>query len=178
MKKNLGKLFEQRWKKSCPDYVLAYKLPDTPQAFGSNTFRFTNKNPFDYLMWDSERHILMALELKSVGGNSISFERDKEDNGLIHLHQINSLLKWSAYDGIVCGFLIEFRKNEKTVFVEINDFKKLIDTIEKKSINYGDFEKYGVRHIEIPQKLARVNYTYDVELFLKLVKSQMEGDSV
>jgi len=38
-----------------------------------------------------------TLELKSVGTTSISFERTKEDKGVIHKHQIDKLLEFSKY---------------------------------------------------------------------------------
>lgn len=175
MKRNPGKVFEQRWKKSCPEYVLAYKLPDTPQAFGNSAFRFTKKNPFDYILWDNKRCVLFALELKSVGGNSISFERNKDDSGLIHLHQINGLSEWSKY-GVECGFLIEFRKIEKTVYININDFTDLISSIDKKSINFADLDKCGAKFIEIPQSKMQVNYSYDVESFLSNFGTEVKGE--
>ena len=71
---NIGKVFEEQIKKSVPDYALLYRLPDAAQSFGgSNTLRFSRKNPFDFLLWDSKRHILYALEMKTVSGKSISF---------------------------------------------------------------------------------------------------------
>lgn len=49
MAKNVGKIFEEQWKKSTPDYALLYRLPDAAQSFGgSNKLRFSSKNPFDF----------------------------------------------------------------------------------------------------------------------------------
>ena len=87
--KGVGKVFENNFKKSMPDYALLYRLPDAAQSFGkSSNLRFSNKNPFDFILFDSKWKILYALELKSVKGKSISFERTKEDKGDIHYHQI------------------------------------------------------------------------------------------
>ena len=97
---NKGKLFEQQLSKSIPDYALLYRLPDPAQSFGGeNNLRFSAKNPFDFLLWDSLKHRLYAIEAKTVDGKSISFERTKEDKGIIHLHQINGLNKWDKFDG-------------------------------------------------------------------------------
>jgi hypothetical protein len=118
--KNVGKLFESQFKLSVPDYALLYRLPDPAQSFGGgNKLRFSAKPPFDYLLWDSKRHILYALELKTVKDKSISFEREKGEHGEIHYSQIKGLNNWNKYDGIVCGFVIEFREIETTVFIEI-----------------------------------------------------------
>lgn len=167
---NVGKVFEEQIKKSVPDYALLYRLPDSAQSFGGGNLRFSNKNPFDFLLWDSLKHILFSLELKTVSGNSISFERSKDEQGEIHYHQIKGLNDWNKYDGIYCGFIIEFRKLEKTVFIDIESFNKLMVDIPKKSFNFDDLEKYNIKHIVINQKKIRTRYLYDVDGFLKSIK--------
>lgn len=171
MAKNVGKVFEEQWKKSTPDYALLYRLPDAAQSFGgSSKLRFSSKNPFDYLLWDSKRRILFALELKTVSGTSISFERDKDEEKEIHFHQIQGLNQWNKYDGIVCGFIIEFRKIAKTVFIDIEQFNRIIELIPKKSFNYNDLGTYKIEHTIISQKKARTRYTYGVDEFLSTIK--------
>lgn len=168
MANNVGKRFEADFKKSVPPYALLYRLPDSAQAFGgNNNLRFSKKNPFDFLMWDSKKHILYALELKTVAGKSISFERKKEEKGEIHFHQIEGLNKWNNYDGIVCGFIIEFRKIEKTVFINIEDFNKLISVIPKKSFNFDDLNEYRINYTVVGQAKARTRYTYMIDEFLE-----------
>lgn len=166
-KMNIGKLFETQIKKSVPDYALLYRLPDPPQSFGGGNLRFSSRNPFDFLLWDSTKRILYALEMKTVAGKSISFERTKEEKGEIHFHQIAGLNEWNEYDGIICGFVIEFRKIETTVFIEISEFNKLINVIPKKSFNYDDLEKYDVQYVIIEQQMARTRYTYNMDKFLQ-----------
>ena len=169
--KNTGKVFEEQIKKSVPDYALLYRLPDAAQSFGgSSKLRFSSKNPFDFLLWDSRKHILYALEMKTVGGKSISFERDKDEKCEIHYHQINGLNEWHKYDGIVCGFIIEFRELAKTVFIDIDAFNGLINAIPKKSFNFNDLMEYKVSHTVIAQTKARTRYTYDIDSFLSNMK--------
>lgn len=164
---NIGKIFEEQLKKSVPDYALIYRLPDSAQSFGGgNNLRFSNKNPFDFLLWDSKKHILYALEAKTVKGKSISFERESGESREIHYHQIQGLNEWNRYDGITCGFIIEFRELEKTVFIDINSFNKLIFSIDKKSFNYGDLEKSGLPYFLIPQTKKRTRYIYDIDSLL------------
>ena len=164
---NIGKIFEEQLKKSVPDYALIYRLPDSAQSFGGgNNLRFSNKNPFDFLIWDSKRHILYAIEAKTVKGKSISFERNKEESREIHYHQIYGLNEWNKYDGITCGFIIEFREIEKTIFIDIDTFNKLINSIDKKSFNYGDLEKSELPYFLIPQTKKRTRYVYDIDKFL------------
>lgn len=169
--KNVGKQFEANIKKSIPDYALLYRLPDAAQSFGgTNNLRFSRKNPFDFLLWDSKRRFLYALELKTVAGKSISFERTKEEKGLIHFHQIKGLNEWNKYNGIISGFIIEFRGIETTIFVEIGLFNELISTIDKKSFNFDDLVKSHLPYIVIPQNKKRTRYTYDIDGFLSQIK--------
>ena len=170
MAQSIGKRFESNIAKSAPDYALVFRLPDSAQAFGSsNRLRFSRKNPFDYLIWDSRKHKLYALELKTVKEKSISFERDPEDSGDIHLHQIEGLNTWNKYDGITCGFIIEFRACERTVFIEIEQFNKLTQNICKKRFGIDDLENNKIIYTVIPQKKLRVNYRYDIDMLLSLL---------
>lgn len=160
---NVGKIFEEQLNKSVPDYALIYRLSDPAQSFGGGNTRFSAKNPFDFLIWDSKRHILYAVEAKTVAKKTISFERVKEDKGDIHLHQIEGLSAWKKYDGITCGLIIEFRELEKTIFLEINDMKTAMDVISKKSFTIEDLDKNGISYFVIPQKKKRTRYTYDLD---------------
>ncbi len=166
--KNVGKQFEAQIKASTPEYALLYRLPDSAQSFGgSNKLRFSNKPPFDFLLWDSLRHKLYALETKTVQGKSISFERSKDEHAEIHYHQICGLNNWNKYDGVTCGFIIEFRALEKTVFIEIEEMNKLISLTSKRSFNYNDLNELGILYVLIGQKKARTRYTYDLDEFLR-----------
>lgn len=168
---NPGKIFEEQIKKSVPDYALLYRLPDAAQSFNqSNALRFSRKNPFDFLLWDAKRRVLYALELKTVKGKSISFERDKSENKEIHYHQICGLNEWAKYDGIVAGFIIEFRAIEITIFIDIVNFLSLIRQIEKKSFNIDDLDRCGVQYCVIAQTLLKTRYVYDIDRFLSNIK--------
>lgn len=165
--KGVGKVFEDNFKKSMPDYALLYRLPDAAQSFGkSNNLRFSRKNPFDFLLWDSKLKILYALELKSVKGKTISFERIKEDRGEIHFHQIEGLNEWDKYDGTICGVIIEFRELETTIFINIQELNELIKAIPKKSFNFADLDNYNIKYFIIPQKKLKTNYRYDIHHML------------
>lgn len=166
MARSIGKIFEDQIKKSIPDYALLYRLPDPPQSFGGGNLRFSRKNPFDFLLWDSHKRTLYALELKTVSGKSISFERTKEDRGEIHFHQIEGLNEWDKYEGITCGIIIEFRSEEKTVFIDIAEMNKIISAIPKKSFSLSDLDIYGIKYSVIGQKKVRTKYTYDIDGFL------------
>lgn len=165
---NVGKIFESQIQKSVPDYALLYRISDSANSFGgNNNLRFSSKNPFDFILWDSSRHILYALELKTTAGKSISFERSKDDSGKIHCHQIQGLNIWNSFDGVCAGLIIEFRAFERTIFLRINEFNKLSDMVAKKSFSLEDLETYNIRYLVIPQKKARTRFSYDIDWFLK-----------
>ena len=159
---NVGKIFEQDFSKSVPADVLVYRLPDAAQSFGGGNLRFSRKNPFDYILFNQPT--LFALELKTVKGKSISFERSKEDNGDIHYHQIVGLNEWNKYRGTICGFIIMFRDLERTVFLPIATFNELMGNITKKSLNINDLDGHV---IEIGTEKVRTRYRFDIDKFLK-----------
>ena len=166
--KSVGKRFEQDFIKSVPEYVGVIRLPDAAQSFYKNTnLRFSLKNPYDYILWYPKNRTLYALELKTVKGKSISFERTKEEHGEIHHHQIMGLDSFNRIGGCVCGFVIEFRELETTVFISIEEFLKLRNAIPKKSFNYNDLGKYDVKYITISQHLLKTHYRYDIDSFLQ-----------
>lgn len=165
---NVGKRFEQDWIKSVPDYMGVLRIPDAAQSFfKSSNLRFSRKNPFDFLLWNPKTLTLYTLELKTVKGKSISFERTKEDHGEIHYHQIIGLENFEKIGECVCGFVIEFRELETTIFLPIVEFIKLVQLITKKSFNYNDLINNNINYIIIPQSMLKTHYRYDIEYFLK-----------
>lgn len=164
---NVGKRFEQDFIKSASDYVGVIRLPDAAQSFyKSSNLRFSLKNPYDYILWNPKTLTLYAIELKTVKGKSISFERSKEEHGEIHYHQIIGLQNFEKIGECVCGFIIEFRELEKTIFIPIKEFLKLQDVIPKKSFNYNDLSTYNINYIIINQTLLKTHYRYDIDSFL------------
>ena len=110
--------------------------------------------------------ILYTLELKSVGATSISFERTKEDKGVIHKHQIDNLLKFSTYENIVSGLILDFRLSDMTYFCMIEEFVNMINNLDKKSFNEKDLYEW-CNPIVIDKKKLKVNYRYNVGKFLE-----------
>lgn len=163
--KSVGKIFEQNWKNSIPDKCFYYRPPDAAQSFGENAnLRFSAKSPCDCFMFHGG--ILYTLELKSVGTKSISFEREKEDNGVIHKHQIDNLLKFSTYENVVSGLLLDFRLSGETYFCMIEEFANMMKHLDKKSFNEKDLFTW-CNPINIEKKKLKVNYRYDIDKFLK-----------
>ena len=118
------------------------------------------------MMFDGYR--FFCLELKTVAGKSISFERTKKDKGEIHYHQIEYLKNCSQYQNIIPGLIIDFRGTDNTWFLHINQWDDLINSITKNSFNESDLLSYS-HPILISKKKLKVNYRYDVEKFIKNV---------
>ena len=163
--KNIGKVFEQNFKNSCPKNVLVYRPPDAAQSFDmSSKLRFSQHSPCDFIIFSGKLNTLWTLELKTFEG-SCSFERTKEDKGIIHYYQVESLKKFSTYNNVCSGFLLDFRKTGNTYFLMIDEWDDLINAITKKSFNENDLLNYA-NPILIMKKKLKVNYRYDIEGFL------------
>lgn len=169
MTRSVGKVFEDQWKKSCPSNILIYKPPDAAQSFYMNEkLRFGSKSPCDYMMFDGE--IFYTLELKTFNG-SCSFERCKEEKGIIHYHQIESLKKFYTYKNVCSGFILDFREIGNTYFLNIGEWDGLISSINKKSFNENDLLNY-CSPILIDKTKLKVNYKYDIRSFMNEVKKR------
>lgn len=178
MAKNSGKVFEESVKKCIPEYALLIRLPDPPQSFTKrNDTRFSHKNPCDYICFDTNSRTLYCLELKSTKNKSISYEdinTDKEENKMIHKHQILGLKNFSKYKNVRAGFIFNFRHFEddkekyleKTYFQSIENFLKMIDKINKKSFDEADLILYG-NAIVINGEKKRTRFYWNFDEFFK-----------
>ena len=163
--KSVGKVFEDNWKKSVPGNIWIYRPPDAAQSFNqSSNLRFSQKSPCDYMMFDG--HHFFCLELKTVAGKSISFERTKKDKGEIHYHQIEYLKSCLSFENVIPGLIIDFRGTDNTWFLNIKEWDGLINSIDKKSFNESDLLSYS-HPILISKKKLKVNYRYDVDKFIQ-----------
>lgn len=167
-KKNTGKVFEEDFKSSIPGFCLLQRLNDAPQVFSqSNLTRFTVKQPCDFILFDTEKRELYFLELKTTKFKSISFEDVNEknpQNRMIHKHQILGLRERAKYNNVRCGFLFNFRDEEKgierTYFQDIESFEEMIQHIGKVSFNEMDLSLYRGKRVHGEKKISR--YRWDI----------------
>lgn len=159
MKVNTGKIFELNVKNSIPQDVMYYRIKDPSSSFGqdSSKTRFSLKNEFDVFLY--KKPILIAMELKSNKGTSISFATEKGKQADIKFTQIEALSNIIDYE-VRAGLLLNFRKTNMTYWLDIENFNKFKDETEKKSINEKDIITYG--GIVIPSKKLKTNYRYDL----------------
>ena len=172
--KNPGKQFEDDFKKSIPDYCLAERLKDSAQSFNqSKLTKFTWNNPCDFLCFDSIGRILYCLELKSTKSKYITFDdinKPKSQDKMIKKHQIESLQKFSLFDNVVSGFILNFRDEEhdmeRTYFLDIKSFDMMRNKIRKFSFNELDLLTNNA--VKIVGQKKRVHYNWDIDGFLNV----------
>lgn len=163
---NLGKEFEKQFKESSKGLFLL-RIPDSAIGFNvqASTQRFAGKTPYDFLLY--KRPTLYALELKSTGTTSISF---KGSSPMIKSHQIKELNRAKS-QGAKAGFIFNFRKTNHTYYVPIEVFEAITNfgMSAKSSINENDILDWQMTHdiITIPQRLKKVNYSYDLSVLFK-----------
>lgn len=164
---NSGKKFEEAIKNSVPNWCIYYRLKDPPQSFNkSESLRFSWKNPCDVFLFDAKYGKFMALELKSTKENSMSFEDiniNEKQNKMIHKHQILALKEYGEFANTHCGFLFNFRDEEKhielTYYQDIKDFIIMTTEINKKSFNISDLHKYNAISIKGFKKRTKYDWS-------------------
>ena len=155
---NPGKIFEQSIKDSVPNTCWIYRFRDNAASFGNgNNTRFASSNICDYLLFDDDSRTLYLLELKSTQSTSLPLS-------MIRDNQIKSLQEASEHN-LVAGFICNFRnENNDTFFIEICDFVKMMENINKKSFNINDLKNNNA--IQINSRKKRTRYTYDIQKFV------------
>lgn len=177
--KNAGKIFEEDFQHSVPENCFLYRLKDQAQSFAKSAPRFSLKNPFDYLLFDTSNRILYGLELKTTQGKSMSFESidtKEKRSGMIHRHQILGLASINAYKNVIGAFILNFRDadgTQRTYFLSINDFLNLYNSTAKKSFNEDDLFLYGA--VEIDGSKKRTRYIWDIKKILSMKEVNDNG---
>lgn len=158
MDKNLGKIFEEDFKKSVPDWCWIYRFRDGTANFAgekNQNVRFQAHNICDFMIMANER--LYLLELKSHKGASIPFS-------CIRPKQLEEMAE-ITYPNITAFFLLNFRDIERTYAVRAGELRKFIETTDRKSVPIQWCKDQG---IEILGEKKRTRFRYDLESLLKL----------
>jgi penicillin-binding protein-related factor A (putative recombinase) len=113
-----GKEFEQAIETSAAEQTIFYfRVRDVNPMAIKPKFKLP-QNKYDCLLYYNDH--LFPIEMKSTKSKSVSFSES-----IIKQHQIDNLLDSVNYNGVIAGFLFNFREpDNKTYFVHINDFVK------------------------------------------------------
>ena len=159
--KNLGKIFEDNWKKSIPDHMFYYRFRDSASSYygGNDNLRFSITNIADCLVFNGNE--LFLFELKNHKGKSIPLtaiigKKSKEK-------QINDLVDASCKIRVSCYLVVFFCDVERCFALDINDLYYFLKNEDRKSIPITYFEEDG---IEIPIKKLKTNYRYDLNVLI------------
>lgn len=112
------------------------------------------RNPCDFILYKTPN--IYLLELKSHKGKSIPF-------GALQAYQIESLHRYSQMDGVVAGFIFNFRDMSETYFVDATLVYQFYHTGERKSFSLEWTREHGLL---IRQELKRTRYRYDLSNLL------------
>lgn len=160
--RNAGKIFEDEFRDSIDKNILYYqRIKDPASSFGqdSSKTRFSIKNPYDVFVYKYPN--FFALELKSTKSKSLTFSVS-DNKSQIKKCQIDGLTDASKFYGIFAGFVFNFRTQELTYYLSIEDFNSFIKQTNKQSISIEDIALFG--GVVIPQKIKRTKYIYNVDI--------------
>lgn len=159
-----GKKFEEAIELSSKEQnIFFFRVRDVnPMAIKKG--QSVPKNKYDALLYHKDR--LLPIELKSTKGKSISFSES-----IIKAYQIKSLEEAAKYNGVISGFLFNFREPDQRVFfVHIEQFLKYkyiaeneivdhsyVSRVNKNSIPIGICEEIGV---EVTGARKKVNHRW------------------
>lgn len=100
------------------------------------------------------------FECKAFSGNTLNFKSG------ITKDQWEGLLDKAPIPGVMAGIVIWFIEHDITVFVPIQELKRIRDA-GAKSLNIKDITENKVDFVEVPGKKKRIMFTYDAALFIK-----------
>ncbi len=177
-----GKRFERLFKESATKQgILCVRFNDSDMSYNPNKelrSRFTAHNPADFFIY--KYPYIFFLEMKSTRYKSMSFEREEDDNGMIHLTQIRSLSNIILYEPVRAGFVFNFRieddyepYSEETFYMSIQNFNTFYCSTDKKSINKKDILSNGGFLVDAKKK--RKLYDYDVNMMLLEINEREGG---
>ena len=170
MARNPGKEFEEQLKQSTTDQnIFFYRIKDVPTMMLKPNAQ-VGKNDFDSFIYKYPN--LFPVELKSTAQKSIAF-----DEKIIKAHQIKALKEAAEYEGLIAGFIFNFRNYDNyTAFIHINDFIEIKELSQKEISEYKYKSKLNKSSIgldivkevgiEIKNVKKRVKYRYFVKQFL------------
>lgn len=166
--KNLGKIFEQNFRKSLPkeDNLFYYRLKDSASSYyGGNEFlRFSQDNIADafllytypYIPPQNDLTYLYILEFKHHLGKSLPLSCIKKN-------QLEGMTEAGSKNHVIPLLVVFFSDVERCFSINIKFIQKFVEQGERKSIPISYFEEWGN---EIGVVKLKTNYKYDLAKWL------------
>lgn len=159
--KNLGKQFEQNFRKSIPENnnIFYYRLKDNNNNWNrGKNIRFAGSNIADaILFWAGEyKNLLFILEFKHHKGKSLPLN-------CIRKNQLDEMTLASKKTDIIPVIVVFFSDIEKCYSISIDNVNIFTKHNARKSIPLEYFESYGV---PIETTKLKSNYKYNIEEWL------------
>ena len=152
---------------SIPSFIYYVRIKDSATSFGESVItKFTPNNPYDAFMF--YKGCLFPIEIKTTKQTSVSIQTTKKQKGkMIKMNQVKGLTKAQAFRRVYAGFILDFRKTDKTYYLGIDDFNQFMRENNKKSINEADVNKYN--GIPIKKVMKKIHYRYKIKTLLKKI---------
>lgn len=159
--KNLGKQFEQSFRKSIPETenIYYYRLKDSNNNWNrGENIRFAGSNIADAFMFYVNEYVnlLLILEFKHHKGKSLPINCIREN-------QLKEMLQASKKRDVVPMLVVFFSDVEKCYSLRIEDVNNYINNTDRKSIPLEYFEQCATP-IEVTK--LRTNYTFNIKDWL------------
>lgn len=164
-----GKQFEASIEQCCKEQGIWYFRVRDVNPMALKPKYKVPQNKYDCLLY--HKYHLFPIEMKSTKEMNISLKEH-----MIKKHQIDNLVEAAKYEGVISGFLFNFREPEqKTFFVKIEDFVKYKNIAEnglehtykskvnRASIPIGICEEIG---IEVKSAKKVKNYRYYIGMLI------------
>lgn len=172
---NTGKQFESDWKSSMPKDVWCYRLKDSAASYygGNENLSFSIDNICDFDVYRYPMH--HYFELKSIGTPSIPLDKifgrfDREKNRYHKEKHILDMARAASFKGQTAHVVINYRgKINRTFALSAADVLEFLRTENRKSIPWQWAALHG---IEVPQRILRVHWRYDVDGLLRKLEAQ------
>jgi hypothetical protein len=151
--KNLGKSFEERFKKDwqrCFPDTLCYRLPDQQSGYAGGG----SSNPCDYFGFTGNE--LLMVECKAHAGQSISFSA---------IRQYDKMLNYKGLKNVYPGVVVWFYDKDTVIWVSIEEMEKMVLDGEK---------SIGLRMID-PDKPYKKHYNI-IKIPSTKLRTFMESD--
>ena len=159
--KNLGKAFEQNFRKSIPETnkIFYYRLKDSNNNWNrGENIRFAQNNIADAFLYHCSNgtNNLLVLEYKSHKGKSLPLTCIREN-------QLKEMLDANEKSGVIPMIIVFFSDIERCFSLNIKYVEEFLRNSDRKSIPLEYFEENGV---EIETVKLKTNYRYNIEEWL------------